>query len=174
LQCPYAQIEYVPLYARIESTDVWVYARIQFAHYEHWIDRTSQKLVVQAMRMPGWQADTPREDTHAGTLKHPMVEPAAPRERRGPGEPKPGLGRAQAESERPPAGLLANSLWTGSLGSRTATTARIPPLYLPATFRGPLTICRRPPRGGGRPGCRQHQQRRGNGNGPPGPLIMTS
>jgi hypothetical protein len=34
-----------------------------------------------------------------------------------------------------------------------------------------LTIGRQPPREGGRPGCRQHQQRRGNGNGPPGPLI---
>ena len=38
-----------------------------------------------------------------------------------------GLGRAQAESERPPAGLPANSLWTGSIGSHAATAARIPP-----------------------------------------------
>ena len=51
-----------------------------------------------------------------------------------------------------------------------------PPLpaypQLPTAYvRGPFTIGRRPPREGGRPGCRQHQQRRGNGNGPPGPLI---
>ena len=24
-----------------------------------------------------------------------------------------------------------------------------------------------------RPGCRQHEQRRGNGNGPPGPLMLS-
>ena len=65
----------------------------------------------------------------------------------------------KAETERPPAGLLANSLWTGSLRSRAVAAARIPLATYPLRYRAPFTICRRPPREGGRPGCRQHQQR---------------
>ena len=104
-------------------------------------------------------AGAPRKNAHAGARRRPTVASHAPGEGRGPGEPKPGLGRAQAETERPPAGLLANSLWTGSLRSRAVAAARIPLATYPLRYGAPFTICRRPPREGGRPGCRQHQQR---------------
>ena len=114
--------------------------------------------------------DTLRKDAHAGTLRRPVVASAAPREGRGPGEPNRGLAVPRPNPSVHLPGCLPAACGPAHLGAAQPPLRAYPP---PPTHyvRGPFTNCRRPPREGGRPGCRQHQQRRGNGNGPPGPLI---
>ena len=117
-------------------------------HHHH-----RNRLVMAARR----QADTLRKDAHAGTLRRPVVASAAPREGRGPGEPNRGLAVPRPNPSVHLPGCLPAACEPAHLGAAQPPLRAYPP---PPTHyvRGPFTICRRPPREGGRPGCRQHQR----------------